>query len=307
MAGPEDSGVWVEVPDEDPVVERGANQRGGSVTVIHSFALVSLLEPLKTAGKTHSFVLPEQPGGRVMIVNSFGTAFSEVRKFKTKSQGAQEAHEAIRPTDFTQQTGQSDSAGNRLYELIWKRAIASQMSDAQLEKTTATIGISTTDEQLIASGEVIKFEGFLKVYLESRDEDDEEDKKDMLPPLLVGQLLVLKQLTAKQGYTRAQPRYSEASLVKKLEEMGIGRPSTYAPTISTIIKRDYVEKESREGHERSYRELVLTNDQVTTATKVENTGAEKNKLFPTNTAMVVNDFLVANFPAVIDLQFTAKV
>jgi|TARA_B110000503_G_C7173653_1_gene425906 DNA topoisomerase I len=246
-------------------------------------------------------------GATSMIVNSFGTAFSEVRKFKTKSQGAQEAHEAIRPTDFTQQTGQSDSAGNRLYELIWKRAIASQMSDAQLEKTTATIGISTTDEQLIASGEVIKFEGFLKVYLESRDEDDEEDQKDMLPPLLVGQLLVLKQLTAKQGYTRAQPRYSEASLVKKLEEMGIGRPSTYAPTISTIIKRDYVEKESREGHERSYRELVLTNDQVTTATKVENTGAEKNKLFPTNTAMVVNDFLVANFPAVIDLQFTAKV
>ena len=246
-------------------------------------------------------------GAKNMILDSYGKEFSEIRKFKTKNQSAQEAHEAIRPTNFTQQNAGADSAGNRLYELIWKRAIASQMSDARLEKTTATIGISTTDEKLIASGEVIKFEGFLKVYLESKDEDEDDDQKDMLPPLHVGQQLMLQRLVGREVFARAQPRYTEASLVKKLEEMGIGRPSTYAPTISTIIKRNYIEKENRDGHERSYRELILSNQEIQSETKVEITGAEKNKLFPTNTALIVNDFLVEHFPTVIDVKFTANV
>ena len=242
-----------------------------------------------------------------MIWNSYGKDFSETRKFKTKNQSAQEAHEAIRPTDFTQQNAGADSAGNRLYELIWKRAIASQMSDARIEKTTATIGISTAEEKLITSGEVIKFEGFLKVYLESKDDEDDEDQKDMLPPLRVGQKLALQRLVAREIFARPQPRYTEASLVKKLEEMGIGRPSTYAPTISTIIKRNYIEKENRDGHKRSYREMILSNQEIQSETKVEITGVEKNKLFPTNTALIVNDFLVEHFPTVIDVKFTANV
>jgi DNA topoisomerase-1 len=246
-------------------------------------------------------------GAKIMILNSYGKEFSEIRKFKTKNQSAQEAHEAIRPTNFTQQNAGADSAGNRLYELIWKRAIASQMSDARLEKTTATIGISTTDENLVASGEVIKFEGFLKVYLESKDEGEDDDQKDMLPPLHVGQQLMLQRLVGREVFARAQPRYTEASLVKKLEEMGIGRPSTYAPTISTIIKRNYIEKENKDGRERSYRELILSNKEIQNETKVEITGAEKNKLFPTNTALIVNDFLVEYFPTIIDVKFTANV
>ena len=246
-------------------------------------------------------------GAKIMILNSYGKEFSEIRKFKTKNQSAQEAHEAIRPTNFNQQNAEADSAGNRLYELIWKRAIASQMSDARLEKTTATIGISTTDENLVASGEVIKFEGFLKVYLESKDEGEDDDQKDMLPPLHVGQQLMLQRLVGREVFARAQPRYTEASLVKKLEEMGIGRPSTYAPTISTIIKRNYIEKENKDGRERSYRELILSNKEIQNETKVEITGAEKNKLFPTNTALIVNDFLVEYFPTIIDVKFTANV
>ena len=242
-----------------------------------------------------------------MILNSYNKNFSQTRKFKTKNQSAQEAHEAIRPTDFALQNAGADSAGNRLYELIWKRAIASQMSDARLEKTTATIAISTTDEKLVASGEVIKFEGFLKVYLESKDDDEDDDQKDMLPPLHLGQKLVLQRLVGREVFARPQPRYTEASLVKKLEEMGIGRPSTYAPTISTIIKRNYIEKENRDGRKRSYREMILSNQEIHSETKVEITGAEKNKLFPTNTALIVNDFLVEHFPTVIDVKFTANV
>ncbi len=242
-----------------------------------------------------------------MILNSYNIDFSEPRKFKTKNQSAQEAHEAIRPTDFNRQNAGTDSAGNRLYELIWKRAIASQMSDARLEKTTATIAISTTEEKLVASGEVIKFEGFLKVYLESKDDEEDDDRKDMLPPLFLGQQLTLQRLVAREIFSRPQPRYTEASLVKKLEEMGIGRPSTYAPTISTIIKRNYIEKENRDGRKRSYREMILSNQKIQSETKVEITGAEKNKLFPTNTALIVNDFLVKHFPTVIDVKFTANV
>lgn len=241
------------------------------------------------------------------ITKEFGEEYVKVRKYKTKSSGAQEAHEAIRPTDFSLINPQLDRNGQRLYELIWKRAIASQMADAQIEKTTATIDISTTEEQFIATGEVITFEGFLSVYLESTDEDDGEEQKGMLPPLTVGEILTLNEIRGKEGFSRHPPRYTEASLVKKLEEMGIGRPSTYAPTISTIQKRNYVEKENREGKEREYHVLRLKNGALQEEKQTEITGAEKNKLFPTNIAMVVTDFLVDHFPNVTNYSFTAEV
>jgi DNA topoisomerase I len=243
---------------------------------------------------------------RVQITSEYGQDFYNKRVFKTKSESAQEAHEAIRPTDFSTLTGSSDRNEQRLYELIWKRAIASQMSDAQLERTTATVGISTTSEELVAQGEVIKFEGFLKVYLESSDDEDEE-QKGMLPPLNIGQVLKLADMKATERFTRNPPRYTEASLVKKLEEMGIGRPSTYAPTISTIIRREYVIKEDRAGFERDFRELTLSNDQIRSKVSKEVYGSEKSKLFPTSTGMVVNDFLVHNFNDIIDYSFTASV
>lgn len=246
-------------------------------------------------------------GASAEITRAYGSEYVETRKFKTKSQGAQEAHEAIRPTDFSAHSAGSNYNEKRLYELIWKRAVASQMSDAQLEKTTATIAISKAEEYLTAHGEVIKFDGFLKVYLESTDDENEEEAKGMLPPLNVGDVLDLNILTARESFSRPPARYTEASLVKKLEELGIGRPSTYAPTISTIQKREYVIKENRDGVDRKYRELTLENDQIKEHTKTEVTGTEKAKLFPTNVAMVVNDFLVEHFPNVIDFSFTAKV
>ncbi len=244
------------------------------------------------------------------ITRSFGKEYHHKRKFTTKSEGAQEAHEAIRPTDFSVSEAGNDRNEQRLYELIWKRAISSQMADARLEKTNVSIAISNSDQTLSASGEVIKFEGFLKVYLES-SEDDEEDEENgsrgLLPPLVEGQQLDLKEMKGRQSFTRAAARYTEASLVKKLEEMGIGRPSTYAPTISTIQKRNYVIKESREGTPRKYVEMIIQDGTFTDADKTEITGADKNKLFPTNIAMVVNDFLVEHFPTVIDFSFTANV
>jgi DNA topoisomerase I len=246
-------------------------------------------------------------GARNQIHAAFGKEFFQPRQYKTKSSSAQEAHEAIRPTDFSVMDPGMDRNGLRLYELIWKRAIASQMADAELEKTTATIGISTNPRTLIATGEVVKFEGFLKVYMESRDDDDEEENGKVLPPLSIGQNLKLEELIAKQVFTRNPPRYTEASLVKKLEELGIGRPSTYAPTITTIQKRGYVVKEAREGVERKYKVLTLKNDAITNVEDTEITGAEKNKLFPTNTAMVVNDFLVDHFPDITDFSFTSEI
>ncbi|HMG94250.1 MAG TPA: type I DNA topoisomerase, partial [Chryseolinea sp.] len=246
-------------------------------------------------------------GAMNQINSSYGKAFFQPRQYKTKSASAQEAHEAIRPTDFSVTDPGMDRNGLRLYDLIWKRAIASQMADAELEKTTATIGISTSPREFIATGEVIKFEGFLKVYMESDDEEDEEENSKVLPPLTVGQVLDLDQIVAKQVFTRHPPRYAEASLVKKLEELGIGRPSTYAPTISTIQKRGYVVKEMREGKERSYTLLTLHNDSIIRTEDSEITGAEKNKLFPTNTAMVVNDFLVEHFPDITDYSFTSEI
>jgi DNA topoisomerase-1 len=246
-------------------------------------------------------------GASKAINGMYGKEFLQVRKYKTKSETAQEAHEAIRPTDFSTQSAGEERNEQRLYELIWKRAIASQMAEAEIEKTTATIGISTAPQVFTATGEVITFEGFLKVYIESTDEEEEEEKEGMLPPLTIGQNLDLNEMVARQSFTRNPPRYTEASLVKKLEEMGIGRPSTYAPTISTIQKRDYVVKESREGKERKYRELVFKKNKIEKVQKTEITGTEKNKLFPTNLAMVVNDFLVGQFPNVVDYSFTASV
>lgn len=244
------------------------------------------------------------------IENSFGSQYHKSRLYSTKSESAQEAHEAIRPTDFAVSQAGGDRNEQRLYELIWKRAIASQMADAELERTTITVDISNSPQHLVATGEIIKFDGFLKVYLEDTDdepEDEEEGNKSLLPPLTIGQGLALREMKGKETFTRPAPRYTEASLVKKLEELGIGRPSTYAPTISTIQKREYVVKESREGTSRNYVEMTIAGGKFKESNKTENTGAEKNKLFPTNIAMVVNDFLVEHFPNVIDFHFTAKV
>ncbi|AFK05188.1 DNA topoisomerase I [Emticicia oligotrophica DSM 17448] len=243
---------------------------------------------------------------KTQIENAYGEKYVKTRQYKTKSESAQEAHEAIRPTDFATEKVEGDRNEQRLYDLIWKRSIASQMADAELERTIATIGISTTNEELVATGEVIKFDGFLKVYLESNDDEDEENK-GMLPPLAIGQILDLSIMKATERFSKPPARYTEASLVKKLEEMGIGRPSTYAPTISTIIKRNYVVKEDRPGKERSFKEFTLQKNEIAERIGKETYGSEKAKLFPTNIGMVVNDFLVDNFDSVIDYNFTAKV
>ena len=242
------------------------------------------------------------------IAKNYGGEYVQERRYQTKSSGAQEAHEAIRPTDFSLTDVGMDDGCQRLYDLIWKRAIASQMANAEIEKTVATIGISSVPETLTASGEVITFDGFLKVYMETSDDDDsDEDAKNMLPPIVVGQNLDLGDMRARQEFSRPPARYTEASLVKKLEELGIGRPSTYAPTITTIQKRNYVVKEAREGKERAYKLMVLKDDKVSQESLTEITGAEKNKLFPTNIAMVVNDFLVEHFPDVTDFSFTSEI
>lgn len=244
------------------------------------------------------------------INSAYGNQYHQHRKYKTKSAGAQEAHEAIRPTYFDQHTIDGDPSEKRLYELIWKRAIASQMSEALFEKTTAKINISTRKEELVANGEVMKFDGFLKVYLESVDDEEEQQAGEdnaILPPLTQGQRLELQEMSATERYSRPPARYTEASLVKKLEELGIGRPSTYAPTISTIQNRGYVLKEEREGKQRNFRVLTLKGQNITKEEKTENTGAERNKLFPTDIGAVVNDFLVQYFQGIVDYNFTAGV
>ena len=243
------------------------------------------------------------------ITSAYGKEFSNPRKYTTKSAGAQEAHEAIRPTYFENHTSGDDDQQKRLYDLIWKRAIASQMSEAKIERTEVRIDITKNKEVLIASGEVITFEGFLKVYLEGKDEskDDEDEQGGLMPAMKNGDKLNNLGITATQRFTRAAPRYTEASLVKDLEELGIGRPSTYAPTISTIQKRGYVEKETREGEKRNFDVLQLVNGKITAQTKSEITGAEKNKLFPTDIGGVVTDFLMKNFDHIMDYNFTASV
>jgi DNA topoisomerase-1 len=246
------------------------------------------------------------------INSAYGDKYYNKRVFKTKSAGAQEAHEAIRPTHFEWHTVDGDAGEKRLYELIWKRAIASQMSEAQFEKTTAKINISSRKEELTANGEVMKFDGFLKVYLESQDDENEDNLDDnsdnaLLPPLSIGQSLNLQEMTATERFSRPAARYTEASLVKKLEELGIGRPSTYAPTISTVQNRGYVVKEDRDGKQRNYGVVILKNDQIKSETKSEIAGAEKSKLFPTDIGAVVNDFLVEHFKGIVDFNFTATV
>ena len=240
------------------------------------------------------------------IIKSYGKEYSNPRTFANKSKGAQEAHEAIRPTDMSRHTVNIDRDQARLYDLIWKRTLASQMSDAQLERTNVKIEANNHSEVFTASGEVIKFEGFLKVYLEGNDEDDEE-QEGMLPAMRVNEKLANNYITATERYSRPAARFTEAALVKKLEELGIGRPSTYAPTISTIINRNYVEKGNLDGQERKYTQLTLQSNSVSEKILKENTGSDKGKLVPTDIGFIVTDFLVKNFEAILDYNFTAKV
>lgn len=242
-----------------------------------------------------------------VITKEFGENYYQPRAYKTKAKGAQEAHEAIRPTYMEKQKISGSSAEQRLYDLIWKRTVASQMSDAKIERTTATIDISNSKHKFIASGEVLLFDGFLKVYLESTDDENGDTAKDILPTLTANESVTAMEITATERFTQRPPRYTEASLVKKLEELGIGRPSTYAPTISTILSRGYVLKEDREGVERAYKVLTLKEQTLSEVKKTEITGTEKSKLFPSDIGMVVNDFLAEHFPNIVDYNFTATV
>ena len=243
-----------------------------------------------------------------VITKMMGNRYVYSRHFATKTKGAQEAHEAIRPTYMENAKIEGSPQEKKLYDLIWKRTIASQMADAELEKTTVTIGISNDTDTFNATGEVVKFDGFLRVYRESYDEDmEQEDETRLLPPLKKGQTLQREDITATERFTQHPPRYTEASLVHKLEELGIGRPSTYAPTISTIQQREYVVKGEKEGQERAYNVLTLQNNQIIDSTQTEITGVEKSKLLPTDTGTVVNDFLMEYFPNILDYNFTANV
>ena len=242
------------------------------------------------------------------IVKTLGERYLHIRNYHTHTKGAQEAHEAIRPTYISHHEINASSQEKRLYELIWKRTIASQMSDAELEKTTATIAVSGRKEHFVAVGEVLKFDGFLKVYMESTDDEgDTEGNDKMLPALAKGDVLALSSVTATERFSQAPARYTEASLVRKLEELGIGRPSTYAPTISTIQQREYVEKGDRKGTERKYRMLTLHDRKIESGEKTELTGADKGKLLPTDIGVVVNDFLTEYFPDILNYNFTANV
>lgn len=244
---------------------------------------------------------------RNAVLDQYGEQYYQQRRYQTKNESAQEAHEAIRPTDMNT-TNVGDADTQRLYELIWKRTMACQMADAQLERTIAKIDVSAHPDPLTATGEVLRFDGFLKVYTEGKDEEDgEEENEGMLPPLTVGQVLDLQEMKATERFTRPLPRYTEASLVKKLEELGIGRPSTYAPTISTIQQRGYVERRDKEGVKREYTIISLKGEKVTESTETENTGAERSKLFPTDLGMVVTDFLSEHFERVMDYSFTAQI
>ncbi|HMX78325.1 MAG TPA: type I DNA topoisomerase, partial [Chitinophagaceae bacterium] len=242
------------------------------------------------------------------VKSMYGEQYHQFRKFKNKNEAAQEAHEAIRPT-YMSNASVNEAEWQKLYELIWKRTMACQMAEAELEKTTAKIEISTNKEELTATGEVLKFDGFLKIYREDKDEDEQDDdaNEGMLPPLTVGQQLPLKEMRATERFSRPPSRFTEASLVKKLEELGIGRPSTYAPTISTILKRGYVEKRDKEGVIRYYSVFVLKDDKVKKELANENTGAEKSKLFPSDLGLVVTDFLSKYFDDIMDYGFTARI
>jgi len=246
-------------------------------------------------------------GAASAISASYGSEYCERRTFSNKSKGAQEAHEAIRPTDFSVSQHDGKPEEEKLYSLIWKRSIASQMADARLEKTTVTIDSSGSSELFVAKGEVITFEGFLKVYLEGTDEENDDEAKGLLPAMTNGDPMDRITIVATERFANHPPRYTEASLVKRLEELGIGRPSTYASTISVIQKRGYVEMPEREGNKRNYRVITLDGLDLTANTESENTGAEKNKLAPTDIGIVVNDFLIKHFDKIMDYNFTAGV
>ena len=242
------------------------------------------------------------------ITRLYGQEYSKTRQYHTSSKGAQEAHEAIRPTYMDQSEIEGSSQEKRLYELIWKRTIASQMADAEIEKTTANISISGTDEQFVAQGEVVTFDGFIKVYRESsEDEEQQEEFGHLLPPLKKGQELTRREVIATERFSLGPQRYTEASLVHKMEELGIGRPSTYAPTISTIQQREYVQKGDKKGEDRAFTIFTLKGKQISQKTRKENVGSEKGKLIPTDIGIVVNDFLMDNFNDIMDYNFTAKV
>ena len=242
------------------------------------------------------------------ITRLYGQEYSKTRQYHTSSKGAQEAHEAIRPTYMDQPEIEGTAQEKRLYELIWKRTIASQMADAEIEKTTANISISGTDEQFVAQGEVVKFDGFIKVYRESsEDEEQQEEFGHLLPPLKKGQQLTRREVIATERFSQGPQRYTEASLVHKMEELGIGRPSTYAPTISTIQQREYVQKGDKKGEDHPFTIYTLKGKQISQKTRKENIGSEKGKLIPTDIGIVVNDFLMDNFNDIMDYNFTAKV
>ena len=260
--------------------------------------------------RTDSTTLSEEAlkAAKQKIIASYGEKYVKIRHYKTKVKGAQEAHEAIRPTYFTQEEIEGSSQEQKLYSMIWKRTLASQMADAEIERTSVNISVSKAKEFFVATGEVLRFDGFLSVYMESTDDDNlSEEEKGLLPPLTVQQKLQPDNIQALERFSQKAARYTEASLVRKLEELGIGRPSTYAPTITTIQAREYVIKEDREGVERSFLTLTLRDETISEETKIEITGAEKSKLFPTDIGLVVNDFLVKYFESIVDFNFTASV
>jgi DNA topoisomerase-1 len=289
--------------------QEASRKLGYSVSVTMSIAQKLYEHGFITYMRTDSVNLSELAiaNAQETISRNYGKQYSNPRRYTTKNDSAQEAHEAIRPTYFENQNIDGTPQEKRLYDLIWKRAIASQMSKAQIERTVATVDISTNKMSLVATGEVLKFDGFLKVYMESTDDEGDDDNSKMLPPLKVGENLNLMRMDAVEKYTRPAPRYTEASLVKKLEELGIGRPSTYAPTISTVQKRGYVVKEDREGKERQFVALSLANNEMGREVKSEKFASEKSKLFPSDIGMIVTDFLSKHFENIMDYNFTASV
>lgn len=289
--------------------QEASRKMGYGVSTTMSIAQKLYEHGLITYMRTDSVNLSEMAiaSAKNYISNNFGEKYSRPMRYTTKNDSAQEAHEAIRPTYFENVEIDGTPQEKRLYDLIYKRAIASQMAKAQIEKTIATISISGVNEQLVATGEVLKFDGFLKVYLESTDDEQEDEGSKMLPPLNVGEQLNLQQIQATEKFTRPAARYTEASLVKRLEELGIGRPSTYAPTISTIQKRGYVVKEDREGKERNFIQLTLKENQINRQERQEKFASEKSKLFPSDIGMIVTDFLSKHFEQIMDFGFTASV
>ncbi|MDP1725159.1 MAG: type I DNA topoisomerase [Bacteroidota bacterium] len=289
--------------------QEASRKMGYGVSVTMSIAQKLYEQGFITYMRTDSVNLAESAiaSAEKYITGNFGSQYSRPMRYTTKNDSAQEAHEAIRPTYFENAEIEGTPQEKRLYDLIYKRAIASQMAKARIEKTIATIGISGMPDALMATGEVLKFDGFLKVYLESTDDDAEEDTSKMLPPVKVGDDLALMNITAAEKFSRPAPRYTEASLVKKLEELGIGRPSTYAPTISTIQKRGYVVKEDREGKDRDFVTLVLEKNEIGREVKTEKFASEKSKLFPSDIGMIVTDFLNKHFDKIMDFGFTASV